>query len=217
MNIARRLREQGIDDLVILFEAGQIEFPGPKLYTPANCFNSAVAKIPGNVYYHGYWINPRWFNTYRDVLMKDLTFRPIEDSRNNEYAREIRESFSIGAHIRRGDFIARKWALPESYYHGVTTQLSDRYPNATYFIFSDEIEWCKQNAEQLGLPRERTVFVEGNFDHKNNHIDLQLMTMCNILVVGSSSFSYLASVLNQTPGFQAIQVRNVSLDDVAEL
>jgi hypothetical protein len=44
---------------------------------------------------------------------------------------------------------------------------------------------------------------------------MQLMAMCDILVVGRSSFSYLASLLNQTPGFQAIHAIERPSDDVA--
>jgi len=215
-NIAQQLLDYGVD-LTMVTEAidpNTLAFTGTKLVSPGNCFNSAIINVPENTYFYGYWINPGWFNVYKDILRKELSFKPIEDTLNKQYEREIQKCFSIGVHIRRGDFILRNWQLPESYYNNVITQLHEAYPDAMFFIFSDDMDWCKENKTQMGLPKN-TVFVEGNFNYKTNYIDLQLMTMCKGLVVGSSSFSYLAGILNETPGFFAVQLRNPPLCDVA--
>jgi len=144
-----------------------------------------------------------------------MAFRPITDSRNKQYEREIRNSLAIGVHVRRGDFVRMNIALDESYYHKVMTLLLEQLPEATYFVFSDDLEWCKKNRKELGFLGSKTVFVEGNYDYKNNYIDIQLMSYCNVLVEGRSSFSYLAGLLNQTPGFKAIQLRKPPIDDMA--
>ncbi len=69
---------------------------------------------------------------------------------------------------------------------------------AVYFVFSDELDWCKANRAALGLSEvwERVVFVEGN-SSITNFMDMQLMSMCKTnILVGASSFSYLAALLN---------------------
>jgi len=210
-------------DISVLIEAGDLgELDGltcPKYITPANQFNSAVARFQTNMYYYGYWINPGWFNRYRDIFLKEMAFRPITDSKNKQYERDIRRSFAVGVHIRRGDFVRLNWALDENYYHDVLSdvkaQLVEAKLKATFFVFSDDLEWCKNNAEQLGLPAKSTIYVEGNYDYKNNYIDVHLMSLCDVLVESNSSFCYLASMVSQTPGFQTIQVREPPLEDVA--
>lgn len=222
-SIEVQLRNGGVPDLKILHEmpspneldlytANNIEV----LRTPPNAFNSGLSKIQGNIYYKGYWINPSYLNSYKDVILKDLTFRPLEDEQNIQYAKAITDSeCAVGVHIRRGDFVTIGWALNESYYSAQVKKILKTVPNTTFFVFSDQIDWCKQNRRKLGLPKT-SVFVEGNFDYKNNYIDMQLMAMCNMLIVGRSSFSYLASLINRVDGFVPIQTRIVDLNDVAE-
>ena len=218
LSVPRQLIKKGMD-LSLLFEAVDVTnlsgLTCPLLNTPGNLYNSAVALLRENIYFYGYWLNPGWITRYKNIILKDLSFRPIEDELNKQYESEIRRSFSIGVHIRRGDFVRFQWVLPESYYHSTLTQLSKILPNAKFFIFSDDLEWCKENMKQLGILKKSAIFVEGNYDYKNNYIDVQLMAMCNVLVVGRSSFSYLASMLNQTPGFYAIQFRNPPIEDLA--
>ena len=219
-SIARQILANGIGDLTAVFEVVpekiSSSFTGNKIQSPANMYNSGTAKIDGNIYYYGYWINPGYLNAYKDIMFKDLAFRPIADAKNRHYERMILKSLSVGVHIRRGDFVTLNCVVPESYYRDIFAVLKSNLPQAAYFVFSDDMGWCRENAEQLGIPNKNTVFVEGNFDYKNNYIDAQLMAMCKILLVGTSSFSYLASLLNQREGFMAIQMRKPSIADAAE-
>ena len=68
-----------------------------------------------------------------------------------------------------------------------------------YFIFSDDMDWCRENMEALGLNKvkDRVHFVEEN-TKENSFRDMQLMSLCKVnILVTSSSFSYLAALLNQ--------------------
>jgi len=216
LGVFRQLWENDVD-LILLLEAGDIrELDGltcPIYHTEANRYNSAAAKLGGDVYFFGYWINPGWFNRYREKFLKEFAFRPLTDPLNLQYMNEIQNSYSIGVHIRRGDFVRLNWALPEDYYYTEVKNLSAR-ENAKFFVFSDDLEWCKNNMKELGFSDKNTVFVDGNYDYKNNYIDMQLMSMCNVIIEGASSFSYLASLLNQTPGFRAVRIRNNPEDDI---
>ena len=186
---------------------------------PSNHYNSDMARIPGSVYYHGNWINGGWLNAYREMFLEELAFRPIDDDdeRNKEYERQIRDSFAVGVHIRRGDFARLKRSVSEESYYGIITELRKSIPeDAVFFVFSNEIDWCRENLEALGLFDDETVFVEGNYDFRNNYIDMKFMAMCNILIAaGNSTFSYLASLLNQEPGFYVLQSRPSPEHDIA--
>jgi len=209
-DIPLQLINMGMGDLIVIFENISQQaisaYTGKKFVINPYEFNPDVARVKGDVYYSGYWVTSGWLEAYKDVILKDLTFRPIPDVVNMQYESEIRSSFSVGVHIRRGDFVKFGWATPEANYKNALDNLKSKIPSgAVYFVFSDQIDWCKENANELGLLKN-TVFVEGNFDYQNNYIDMMLMSMCSVLVFGASSFSYLASLLNQREGFQAIQV-----------
>jgi len=75
--------------------------------------------------------------------------------------------------------------------------MSELLPNATYFVFSDDIDWCKTNAEELGFgfANGRVVYVEGNVKGRN-YVDIQLMSLCHWMIISKSAFSYLAALLN---------------------
>lgn len=178
-------------------------------YQSHNPFDGRIYQVSGNhfvpeivhasepfVYYHGYWLNPEWFESFRDIIRKELTFPPITDTQNLDYANRILSSESVSIHIRRGDFVDIGWASDTNYYLKKVQQVLISNPNAIFFVFSDDIPWCRRNADALGLtlPSE-TVYIEGN-TYGRNYIDMQLMSLCPIMILNRSSFGYLAMLLN---------------------
>ena len=62
-----------------------------------------------------------------------------------------------------------------------------------FFVFSDDIEWCKEN-----LPRVRNEdyrFIEGQTPPQ----DMALMTICRHVIMGPSTFSWWGAWLNDNP------------------
>ena len=224
VGVPYQLLENGMNFIVLIEAADPAlfsDFSCMQLASAANKYNTNAVKLPGNVYYYGYWINPGWFEAYKETFLKELSFRPISDPLNKQYEYSILNSFSIGAHIRRGDFVRFGWTVDEDYYNQAITHLvqiskENNIENYMFFVFSDDIEWCRQNAVKLGLFEDRTVFVEGNYDYKNNYIDMQLMAMCDVLIPGNSSFSYLACLFNQKQDFFSLGSRSsLSPEDIA--
>lgn len=177
-------------------------FQGEVIRVGANEFHPEVTKITReNLYYHGYWINKQWLESYRDVIQKELQFPIIKDERNIEYANRIKNSLSVGIHIRRGDFVKLGFAIPPYYYLDSCKQILNVYPMAEFFVFSDDIEWCKQNATDMGLDlAQRTTYVSGNVNG-NNYRDLQLLSMCQGMIMSNSSFCFLAALLSEQLNF----------------
>lgn len=184
-------------------------------YREHNPFDGQIYRVPGNAfhpeiiqagnestdnvffYYHGYWQNPNWFRSYQAILKKELSFPPIVDERNRFYANQILNSASVALHIRRGDYAKLGWDSPPQYYLERIKEVLTSHHDASFFVFSDDIPWCRQHCDLLGLSLPKKVtYVEGNIQGRN-YIDLQLMSMCQIMIINRSAFGYLAMLLNE--------------------
>lgn len=177
-------------------------FHGKVHLIPCNEYHPEILNFPcENIFFFGYWINKNWFTQYKDMFMEELSFPPLTDEQNLSYAAKIKSSLSVGVHIRRGDFVNLNWQLDASYYHDSAAKMIAAYPELTFFVFSDDIPWCREHADELGLSlAKEIVFIEGNVSG-SNYIDMQLMTMCKGLLMSNSSFSYLAALLNRQLDF----------------
>lgn len=204
-SIPQSFQEMGIP-MVMLAETSNYTqwnpFQGKVLQIPANEFRPDIVSLQAeNIYYHGYWINKHYLESYRREILSQLQFPPIPDQKNLEYAARIKNSMSVGIHIRRGDFLKIGWDLPDDYYKVNAQTILAAYPEAVFFVFSDEPEWCAQNAENLGLNlAKETIYVTGNVDGKN-YIDMQLLSMCKGILMSNSSFAYLSALMNENLQF----------------
>lgn len=186
-------------DLRLIAESGDFKFGGPKLFTAYCLYDPRVYTQNSNTYYHGYWINKVWFNKNKEMLLKELKFKEIDESHNLIYAKQIQETNSVAIHLRKFSKEGFEWEMPNEYYRNKIKELNEILNNPYYFIFSDEVKWCKKDYKELGfdLIGNRVVFIEGNEATGMNYRDLQLMSMCKHMILCNSSFSYLAALLNQ--------------------
>lgn len=197
-SICQQMKDLG-EDIVMVAETGDYCFDGNVVMLPCNECLPALATSKGNIYFHGYWINPNWLKSdfYQDIR-KELTFTPLTEPNNLKYARQIADSNSFSLHIRRGDFVKLHWDDPVEKYRSAIEFAEKNVDKPHYFIFSDDLDWCRQHRLELGfdLAGDRVTFAEGNQGNLSFR-DMQLMTMCkgNILAC-RSSFSYLAALLN---------------------
>lgn len=145
----------------------------------------------------GFWqdskeINESAVNKIRVALKEECEGDSIH------YFNNIRASESVCVHIRRGDYLTnRHWfrrqqdVLPLNYYKKAFDKFNKELDNPCYFIFSDDIEWVKQNFKE----NENYTFIEGG---DIGHIEtLYLMSMCKHFIIANSTFSWWASVLSE--------------------
>lgn len=184
--------------LSFVAETSDFVFDGPVLSTPTCVYNPAVYKVPTPTYYHGYWINKGWLSSYKDILLKELTFRPITEPHNLAYAQQIDETNSVALHIRKFSLEGYNWDLSPEFYRQSILSFTSLLQEPTFFIFSDSLDYCKSSYKELGLDLagDRIIFVEGNESDVLNYRDMQLMSLCKHMIIANSSFSYLAALLN---------------------
>ncbi len=166
--------------------------------TPINDYDPSIHNFQGNIYYYGYWINVKYFAHFSGNFLREFVFPELPDDKNREYMKKIKEADenSVALHVRRGDFVTLGWAIDNSVYRAMMEDMRKEIPHPEFFVFSDDIEWVKENAAEVGLlPTDGITYVEGN-DAFHGYIDMQLMKECRGMIYSSSSFSYLASILN---------------------
>lgn len=201
-SIPQLIYEAGVE-IQILSEVGDAykeagEFQGNVLKVPANQFVPQILDLNANVYYYGYWINRDWFGSFEKEFLEELSFPKIVDEQNQQYLQEIMQTKSVSMHIRRGDYVDLGWAMQIQQYHSLAAKfIQDCGTDWEIFVFSDDIPWCKENEENLGLTLFQKIhYVEGNMQGKN-YIDAQLMSHCKGMIMSNSAFCYLAALLNQ--------------------
>lgn len=162
-----------------------------------NRYEPRILDEPGNIYYHGYWIRKEWFERFKNQFLKELTFSEITDERNCEYEKQILSEKSLAIHVRRGDFINVGISLETTFYAENILEFATKYGRDwTLYVFSDDLNWCKEKCrDMLFHVFDKIVYVEGN-EREQSFRDLQLMSLCEGMIISNSSFCYLAALLN---------------------
>ena len=160
-------------------------------------FDPNILKLSGNFYLDGYWQSEKYFQNIENMIRKEITLKKSLSSKYTELIDKIKNSDSVSVHIRRGDYLSDKiskiYAMcPIEYYYKAIEKITGHYPNPHFFIFSDDINWVKQN---LNIPYPK-IFVSGENEIKN-YEELILMSLCKHNIIANSSFSWWGAWLNK--------------------
>jgi hypothetical protein len=153
--------------------------------------------LPVPIYLSGYWQSEKYFENVSADLRKMVTPSAPMDSKNNDLISEVRSSQSVAVHIRRTDYNSGSFFQPMGldYYQRALGVMSKNISNPRYFIFSDDIEWSRQQLKDL----PNATFVDHNRG-ADSFKDLLVMSSCRHQVIANSTFSWWAAWLNDFPG-----------------
>ena len=144
----------------------------------------------------GYWQDEKYFKNIKAQILDAFTFPAIkrEDIKNYEIKQIIESGNSISVHVRRGDYLLETEyvSLCESnYYQKAIQEIKKRVKDPKWFVFSDDIDWCRQNL----IFGENVWYVENNMG-QNSFRDMQLMSLCKHNIIANSTFSWWGAWLN---------------------
>jgi hypothetical protein len=205
-----------IPDLKVVQEGNHLEivtrhyarpFKGTEYTVPMNQYLRWVNEVNGNVYYHGYWLNTEWFKRVKDIIYKDFTFPPFENDENGLYNSNFvklikkHRAQAVCVNVRRGDFVDLGWEIDLTFYRSATEAYRKEIGSPHWFLFSDDKTFCREHVRELGIDpdHEPCHYIE---DNTGDYMfrDAHLMTQFKNTIMSNSSFSYLAALLNRTPG-----------------
>jgi hypothetical protein len=177
--------EKPIDELAIhaLLQQGFVLHPGEPGFE-----EWSPQDLSGHVILHGY------FQSYPPIQRHESTIRSFYLNGLGNFRLYLQESKNrVGIHIRRGDYLKPPYneVLPVQtldYYKQALSHFQN--PESEFYIFSDDLDWCKQQELFETLPRKR--FVEEPNDIKA----LAIMTTClGGMICANSTFSWWGAFL----------------------
>ncbi|GAB3323311.1 alpha-1,2-fucosyltransferase [Larkinella ripae] len=169
-----------------------------------------VSRSAPVVFCWGYWQSEAWFRPVVPVLREKLYFQKPLSVTSHRYAEAIdRTRTPVFIHVRRGDYVTNPNARQlhgfagETYYQNAIAHIRERFGNAHFFAFSDDMAWVKAT---LGPVLETVTYVEGN-SGVDSWQDLYLMSLCPHAIIANSSFSWWGAWLNPSAGRTVIAPR----------
>ena len=166
-----------------------------KIYNEQHFHYSPIPDFMLSTTLYGYFQSEKYFKHNRNKILEFFICDNVINNIHEKYKKDLGNS-TCSIHVRRGDYLN----LPEHH----PTQDMEYYKEAisiigadkTFFIFSDDIKWCKENFKFL----ENVVYCENNEDYE----DLYLMSLCDDNIIANSSFSWWGAWLNKNDNKKVI-------------
>lgn len=157
-------------------------------------------------YYCGCWYPVDLIKKNYKEIIQDFTFPPFENEKNLKMKEIIEKSNSISIHVRRGDYLDHPLfggICEKEYYQSAIKAILNKVKNPIFFIFSNDIKWCKENLN-MDYP---SYYIDWNKGEKSFR-DMQLMSLCKHNIIPNSSFSWWGAWLNKNNNKIVIAPKN---------
>lgn len=177
-------------------------------------FNSKLLKRKGELYLDGYWQSFKYFDAIKDIIQEDFSFKNIYDGDFKIISDQITSTNSICVHIRRTDYLNDKilGVDQNKYLKAAFDIMLNTVENPSFFVFSDDIEWCMKNIQE----DFRVSFVSKSNSDSLDY-DFQLMTLCKHFIIANSSFSWWAAWLSKSKNKIVIAPKTWTLNNSIDI
>ncbi len=158
-----------------------------------SCTYILPVKIKKSLYFNGCWGNINYIKPYIKNLKEVFKF-PVLDKINSDFIASKGNYSYVGIHVRRGDYLNEtnlNSICDVDYYKSAIKYIAERVENSKYVIFSDDISWCKTVFKDYDC-----IYVDWN-KGKNSYRDMQLMSLCDHMIIANSTFSWWGAMLMQ--------------------
>jgi hypothetical protein len=169
-------------------------------------FSSLLSKIFRNSYHIGNWLDFKYY----EYVSKKIEFKLNSNHLliNKKIKNKILRTNAVSIGVRRGDYVEIGVACDIEYYKKAINLIKMKTVNPIYYIFSDDIEWCKKNI----LISTKHFFVEQNKD--TSFENMELMSLCRHNIISNSTYDWWGAMLNKTKQKIVISPKLWMPDDV---
>lgn len=121
-----------------------------------------------------------------DIYLQDEKyFAPYQDDLRVIFGEGVESIDMVSIHVRRGDYVNNPFYvdLMETDYY---KKAMAKFPGEKFLVFSDDIEWCKEQA----------IFSDCTFSEGNDELsDFKFMAGCKAHIIANSSYSWWAAFI----------------------
>lgn len=149
----------------------------------------------------GYWQSYKYYDSIRNKLLKEFTFDKITNMELVKIEKMILETEAVSIHVRAGDYLKPEnynnmgGVCNKAYYLKAVECIHKNIANPVFFVFSDDIEWAKNN---IAVSNAIYLDFKKNSEYKD-WMDMYFMSICKHNIIANSSFSWWGAWLNQNP------------------
>lgn len=165
-----------------------------------------LADATDETLYEGWFQSPLYFVDVEDQLRQEIRFRDGIIPASQELYQRIMDSNAVCLNVRRTDFLQVDTlnATTLDYFLKAGAYVGERVENPHFFIFSDDVEWCREN---IVLPYPMEIV---DHQHKGRKFGnyLQLMASCDHFIIPNSSFAWWAVWLRNNPAGVVVAPKN---------
>lgn len=152
-------------------------------------FREDILSRAGHGYVRGYWPSFKYSRDAEATLRRNFTFAN-HFTGSDILADKLKHPSAVGVHVRRGDYLKATnvqhfgGVCTPAYYDAAIKLTQALIPEARFFIFSDDLIWCRQHF--IG---SEFTFIEGN-SGQYAWRDMALFAQCSHHIIANSSFSW---------------------------
>lgn len=201
---------QEVDKLVFYKSGALEEFIRRQLHRPRRFastyigekepyFDPEILKLSDDVYLDGYWQSEEYFSSISEIIKNEFVVKTSPLGYNKKLLNLIESCNSVSLHVRRGSYTIPPFSefhgtCSLKYYEKGINYISEFIEQPTFFIFSDDLAWARENIKL----KHRTIFV-GHNNALNDFEDLRLISFCKHQIIANSTFSWWGAWLNSNP------------------
>ena len=147
-----------------------------------------------NLYLTGYWQTYKYFESIESELKHEFSFPNITEEKTESLRQKILSENSVMINVRRGDYLTDSLFedITLDYYDKCVSVIESKVDNPTFYVFSDDIEWCEKN-----FTDEKYHIVDKTHAGPKYIDYLNLMSSCKHQIIPNSTFAWWAAWLNQ--------------------
>lgn len=182
-------------------------------YQEQGCNYDEQVLLKEPAYLTGYFQSEKYFKDieskvrdafrFSDKIWENIPLEMIHKIR--DYQKRIDSVTSVSIHVRRGDYLENSEAYggicTEDYYEKAIEYIKDRFPDAVFFVFSNEPKWAKDwiDGKYASECNNNCFEIIDGTSEDTGYLDLFLMSRCRHYILANSSFSWWGAWLNASP------------------
>jgi hypothetical protein len=160
------------------------------------CFYPEVFELEDGTNLHGYFQGKEYVDLFEFDLRNELKLNDFYFNFGLEFLNNLKKNHNkiFSLHVRRGDSLPDNNSIYaklsiENYYNKIIFENVDK--NDIVLVFSDDIEWCKNN-----FSHPRIKFVDNRPDEYGHLKDFSIMSMCDVNIMSVSTYSWWTCWMN---------------------